>query len=182
MTLLLLLFACEIPPLDSADSAAPGDSAAPEDSGEDGPVLPDAPLTVYATRHCEKETEGDDPGLTEEGHARAEALAVRMREVPLSAVYATEYRRTQETVQPTADEHGLEVQIDLDPEEALAEHLLATHGGEEVLHAGHSYTLLDFMDALGVAELPEDTEYGDLWTIVVDVDGTATIAAERYGD
>jgi len=36
-----------------------------------------------------------DPVLTDDGHARAAALAASLADVPLVAIYATAYRRTQ---------------------------------------------------------------------------------------
>lgn len=44
-------------------------------------------ITLYSTRHAEKEEEGEDPGLTEEGLARAQALAELMHDVPLPAFF-----------------------------------------------------------------------------------------------
>lgn len=154
------------------------------DSADTGPTLT-GPIVIYAVRHAEKDTDSEDPGdpgLTEEGLVRAEALVEVMAEVPLAAIYATEYRRTQETVAPTAAHHGLEVIIDYDPEEELAAHILATHADEVVLHAGHSNTLPDFMEALGVAELPDDYEYGDLWILHLDTDGSVTMEESHYGE
>lgn len=170
------------------DSAIPGESgdSATSTGGDSGsPVLPSAPIVVWATRHCEKassEDSTDDPGLTEEGAARAEALAELLHDEPLVATYATDKRRTQETVQPTADDHGLAVQTELDPEEELADWILSVHGGETVLHAGHSYTLPDFFEAIGIEEVPEVDDYGQLWRLDIDVDGIVTVTESRYGD
>ena len=164
---------------DSADTADTGDTG---DTGEEPAILPSGPIVVYAVRHAEKDTEGDDPSLTEEGKARAEALAVLMHDEPLAAIYASELVRTQETVQPTADDHGLPVLCDIDPGGDLAEYILLNHGDETVLSAGHSYTLPDLIEALGVTELPDSYDYGDLWIIRIDVDGTATIEESRFGE
>ncbi len=147
------------------------------DSGVESAVLPEltAPLVIHAVRHAEKESEGSDPGLTAEGQARAEALAVVLADAPLAGVYATELRRTQDTVRPTADAHSLSIDTSVDPEEGLAIHLIGRHAGETVLHAGHSYTLPDFFEALGLSPVPEVDGYGQLWTIYLSPD-----AAPRY--
>ena len=73
---------------------------------------------------------------------------------------------------------------DIDPEGDLAEHILTENCGEIVLHAGHSYTLEDFMAAVGVAEedLPSVTDYGDLWILTVYGDGTVLLETSHYGD
>ncbi len=169
----------------SGQDSEKGDSEPGETAGETGdsgeaPILPDGVVVVYAVRHAEKDS-GDDPSLTEEGQARAEALAVLMADVPLSATYATGYRRTQETVQPSADEHGLPVIIDYDPEDELAAHILTHHGDESVLHAGHSYTIPDFLEALGVENPPSANDYGDLWILTIDETGAVELETSHYG-
>jgi len=141
-------------------------------------------VLLYAVRHCEKD-EGDDPGLTKEGQERAEALAEVMAEVPLAAIYATEYRRTQETVAPTAEAQGLDVSIDIDPEGELAAHLLTTHPGEVVLHAGHSFTLPDLFTALELDEVEgfEGVDgYGQLWIITADAAGGRSVEMSHFGE
>lgn len=164
-------------PTDSADTATDtaGDTAAPL------PPL-DAPIVVYAVRHAEKDDEGSDPGLTEEGLARAEALAIIMADAPLAAIYATDLVRTQQTVQPTADDHGLPVETTLDPGEELAAWILATHAGDTVLHAGHSYTLGGFMWALGATDAPSVSGYGQLFTLTVAVDRTVSVEESTFGE
>lgn len=154
----------------------------PPDSPVDSPVDTDVcRIRVYAVRHAEKESEGDDPGLTEEGLARAQDLVGRLEEAPLVAVYASEKLRTQLTVQPTADDHGLTVQTELDPEDELAEHVLDTHCGEAILHGGHSYTLEDFFEALGGTDVPDVSGYGQLWILDV-TDGVVTWEMSTFGD
>jgi phosphohistidine phosphatase SixA len=148
--------------------------------GDTGEPNPSEPVTIYAVRHAEKGS-GTDPGLTEEGQARAEALAVLLHEVPLVAVYATEKLRTQETVAPTADDHGLEIIVDIDPEDELAAWVVVEHAGEEILHAGHSYTLPDFMEALGIEEVPS-MSYGALWIITAWADGEVSLEETTFGE
>ncbi len=166
-----------------ADTSSPTDTSTPTDTSRDtGTGHSGLPTIVYAVRHAEKASDSDDSGLTEEGEARAQALVGVLHDVPLVAVYATELRRTQKTVAPTAADHGLPVIVDLDPEEKLAAHLLSTHPGESVLHAGHSYTLPDFFRGLGVADAPYPSGYGELWIVCVYPDGEVTIEASRYGE
>ena len=138
-------------------------------------------LVIYAVRHAEKETEGEDPGLTEAGQVRALALMEEMRAVPLAAVYATDLRRTQDTVAPTATDHALPVTISLDPEAGLAAELVATHSDQTVLHAGHSYTLPDFFSALGLNPAPWVSGYGQLWRIALAPGTAATVEETHFG-
>jgi probable phosphoglycerate mutase len=55
-----------------------------------------------------------DPGLSALGRAQAEALAERLAEVPIEAVYVTPLRRTLETVAPLLARRGLESVVEAD--------------------------------------------------------------------
>ena len=179
---------------DSRDGGALGDTAdsgdtdsvdtAVDDTADTAELPSDQPTIIYAVRHAEKDSDSEDgdPGLTEEGAARALALVELMHDVPLFAVYATDLARTQETVKPTADDHGLPLVTDIDPEAELAAWILANDLGHSVLHAGHSYTLSDFMEALGVVDYPGVDGYGELWIVTILPDGTVSYVTERYGD
>ncbi|MSQ01023.1 MAG: hypothetical protein EXR71_03895 [Myxococcales bacterium] len=136
---------------------------------------------VYAVRHAEKESEGDDPGLTEEGSARALALADVLMAAPLVAVYATELARTQLTVAPTAAGHDLPVITDVDAEEELGAHVLSAHRGDTLLHAGHSYTLPSFFFALGLFDPPNVDGYGQLFRVRIDLNGGVSVEESRFG-
>lgn len=162
------------------DSAAHTGAPPDTDTAEDTAVDPSM-WVLYAIRHAEKESEGDDPPLTEEGMARAEALAARMTDVPLSAVYATDLLRTQQTVAPTAEAHGLPVRIDVDSEEDLAALILSDHLGDTLLHSGHSYTIPSLFLALH-AEEPDVDGYGQLWILTGDATGALTVVEEFVGE
>ena len=52
-----------------------------------------------------------DVHLNDEGQAQAAALARRLADVPLSAIYSSPLERTMETAQPLAQAQGLTVQV-----------------------------------------------------------------------
>ena len=98
--------------------------------------------TIYLIRHAEKDRSegvGENPELTETGHARAQGWARVFREEPLDAVYSTHYKRTEQTATPTAQFYRLEVMsyepYDIDPVEFIEK-----HKGQNVLIVGHSNT------------------------------------------
>jgi len=144
-----------------------------------------AETTVVLVRHAEKEaSESSDPPLSEAGRRRAAALSHALGETPLEAVYITQYRRTRETVQPTAAEHELTpIQREAADVEATASAILREHAGARVLVCGHSNTVPDLIRALGVETdltLSEE-EYDDLFIVTIDDEGDASLLRLQYG-
>jgi probable phosphoglycerate mutase len=60
-----------------------------------------------------KRLAGWTPGvhLNKEGRAQADALARRLADAPLAAIYSSPLERTLETAQPLADAHGLAIHV-----------------------------------------------------------------------
>ena len=75
--------------------------------------------TVFLIRHAERAdtspgtspTMAADPDLSEAGRARAESLAKALKDAHITAIYATEFKRTQQTAAPLAKALGLTVKI-----------------------------------------------------------------------
>lgn len=81
-------------------SVSPGPAAGP-------PAHAGAGAVFILVPHAETASDDpDDPTLSPAGQARARALARQLRDVPLEAVYADEFRRTQQTVMPTLQGRG----------------------------------------------------------------------------
>ncbi len=96
--------------------------------------------TFYLVRHAEKLDDGSkDPVLTLAGQARAKHLASMLANTDITAVYATDYQRTQLTAKPLADFLGITV-TSYDPSylPAFAEQL--KQQGNNALVVGHSNT------------------------------------------
>jgi phosphohistidine phosphatase SixA/ketosteroid isomerase-like protein len=140
--------------------------------------------TVYLVRHAEKETDGEDPGLTEAGRARAAALPRVLRSADLRAVYATPLRRSALTASPVAEGLGIPVTTYAPGEtEALAKRLRTEHAGEAVLVVGHSNTLPELLRHLGAKDPPAVAEdaYDDLFVVSVGAAGAATVRHLHLG-
>lgn len=143
-----------------------------------------APLTtVVLVRHAEKE-EGDDPGLTPGGRDRAAALAHVLSEGRVDAIYASQFRRTQETAEVVAAAVGLGVEIvDARDIEGLAHRLRSDHAGQTVLVVSHSNIIPEVILALGgdAGGIPEE-EYDDLFVVLLDDAGSAaSVLHLNYG-
>jgi phosphohistidine phosphatase SixA/ketosteroid isomerase-like protein len=142
---------------------------------------------VLVVRHAEKAPDsGDgDPPLSARGSERARALAKLLRSARLGAVYATQYRRTRETVAPSARAAGLEIHARPAGEpERLVRTLLANRRGQTVLVAAHSNTVPRILAALGVKKriMLADADYGDLFIVSPRAGQPAPWIRMRFGD
>ena len=66
-----------------------------------------AQSTIFIVRHAEKADSTKDSDLSEAGRARAEALAKMLKDKNITAIYATEFKRTQQTAAPLAKALGV---------------------------------------------------------------------------
>jgi broad specificity phosphatase PhoE len=127
--------------------------------------------TVLVVRHAEKQLDqGDDPPLTDQGSARAQLLANMLAETKPVAIYATQYRRTKDTVQPLADRVSVPIRaIEAKETDALAKQIKAEHEGKTVVVAGHSNTVNKLIAALGGPEMPDldDADYDNLFVVAI---------------
>jgi len=122
--------------------------------------------TVVLTRHADK-AGGEDPGLSEVGQARAEALARVLAEAGVDAIFVSEARRTRDTAAPVALVTGIEpVVVPAKEIETLVDLVKAHHKGEVVLVVGHSNTIPAVAEALG-ADIGsiDEADYGGLWIV-----------------
>lgn len=170
-----------LPPLAALVLAACGSTPR---AGAD--TLAESGVRFVVVRHAEKTSDSErDPDLSAAGRERAGALAALLADADLVAIHTTDFRRTRQTVQPTAEGHHLEpATYDAKmPAGAFAARLRAAHPRGTVLVAGHSNTVPDIVAALcacTVEPMPE-TEYDRLSTVQVDGDGRARLQVARFG-
>lgn len=138
--------------------------------------------TIYLVRHAEKTAVANDPALTPDGEARAEALADRLNDAALTAIYSTDTTRTKTTAEPIAKRLLLPIFVyDGRALEDFARDLKAQTG--QILVVGHSNTTPDLVDLLGgdpVGAINEAGEYDRLYVVTIE-DGEISSVLERYG-
>ena len=144
-----------------------------------------AALTFIVVRHAEKVDASRDPDLSAVGHARAQALAAYLGKRALAAAYATEFKRTSQTLTPSAKARSLTITPYPagQPATEFAARLRASHAQGTVLIAGHSNTVPDIVAALcacTTAPIP-DHEYDRLSIVRIEADGSARLDVTRYG-
>ncbi|MEZ5319012.1 MAG: phosphoglycerate mutase family protein [Vicinamibacterales bacterium] len=141
---------------------------------------------VYVVRHAERADAGaaggemtaqTDPPLSAAGEARAARLATMLADAGVTAVFATEYRRTQETGKPLASKLGLAVEATPSRDvPALISRLKATHADDIVLIVGHSNTVPAIIKAFGGPDVTiGENEYDNLFVIVPKTGVTSRI-------
>lgn len=145
---------------------------------------------VVIVRHAEKAADDPkDPTLSETGITRSQALAKALANLPLSAAYATQYRRTQLTAQPAAQAAGISVQvIPVDSGNAdrygsdLAARIRRQHRGQNVLVVGHSNTVPDLVKALSGVTVDEigESEFDRVYVVTLDGKGRARLLSLHY--
>ena len=128
-----------------------------------------AQSTIFIVRHAEKADATKDPDLSEAGRARAEALAKTLRDANITEIYATEFKRTQQTTAPLAKILGVTVTIlPAKDNAALRAKLRASTGNSLVV--GHGDTIPDLIKALGISDPIKigENDYDNLFVMVLD--------------
>jgi len=141
--------------------------------------------TFVLVRHAEKAADGtNNPPLTEQGKERSENLASLLGNQQVTALYATPFKRTQETLTPIANQTELTIQS-YDPYakgEWLAT-LLDKHSGGTVVIAGHSNTIPLLANALlgddTIAQFDEK-DYSNLIIIVTEKIGEGKLVRLKF--
>lgn len=144
-----------------------------------------ADTTIYLVRHAEKsDNDKMDPDLSEAGQKRAESLAQVLRSAGIDQCIATQFKRTQATVQPTANAAGGKVLVHkAGAEKQLAEKLRQEFDDQQVLVAGHSNTVPRVLKALGLADIPTlaESDYDDLFIVNITSGGETSLLHLHYG-
>ena len=133
-------------------------------------------ITVLVIRHAERANDS----LTPEGEKRAETLARLLRKKDVSAIFSTKYTRTRETVNNTAERLGLPIQY-YDSHLEVANLIKSEYVGKVVLVVGHSPTVPQIIQALGVSSVPSvGDEFNNLFVVTIRNDGAATLTHLKY--
>lgn len=147
------------------------------------PTTQDEATVVFLVRHAEKAAEPtDDPPLTAEGRARADALASLLTDAGLESVWSTDFERTRATAAPVAERQGLAVEL-YDPRDLTAVASALEERGGRILVVGHSNTTPALVQLLGGDPGPsidETGEYDRLYVVTLTDAGPVTTLL-RFG-
>ncbi len=142
--------------------------------------------TVILVRHAEKKVEPDnpDPDLAAEGVERAQQIARVFADAGVNAIYATQYKRTQQTVKPLSDRIGVPITLlDSKQTDELVNQIQTTHRGGTIFIAGHNNSVPAIVSVLSNERLPliPETEYDNLFIVTIYRFGKAKVTKLKYG-
>ena len=132
-------------------------------------TIASAQPVVVIVRHAEKAASGGkDPGLSPAGRARAEALARILKDSGITAIFTSEFKRTQETAAPTATSaHVTPTVVAAKDTAGLVAKLHQLNGN--ALLVGHGDTIPNIIKALGInssINIP-DADYSELLIVTL---------------
>ena len=142
--------------------------------------------TVILVRHAEKNLEPNnpDPDLSPDGFARAQDIARVFGNAGINAIYATQYKRTQQTVKPLSDRTGVAVTLlDANQTDELVKRIQTSLRGQTIFVAGHNNTVPAIASALSgesLSTIPE-SEYDNVFIVTVYRFGKAKVIRLKFG-
>jgi broad specificity phosphatase PhoE len=144
-------------------------------------------MILILVRHAEKKIvppENKDPDISPAGQARAEELRRMFGETGITAIYATQYKRTQQTVKPLSDKLGIPVtQVEAKKTSELVKQIRARGAGQVIFIAGHNSSVPEIIAAFGGPQMPDipETEFDNLYILIIQSDATANLVKMKYG-
>ncbi|MGJ8593120.1 MAG: SixA phosphatase family protein [Aquaticitalea sp.] len=126
----------------------------------------------YFIRHAEKDRSNPsekNPHLNADGLKRAENWNKILEHIKFSKVYSSDYIRTKETAQPTADKNNVKLTI-YQPNPKDIDAFKTENLGKTVLIVGHSNTIPSFVNAIIGEQKYEDIEddnNGNLYIVTI---------------
>ena len=142
--------------------------------------------TVILVRHAEKkiEPQNPDPDLAPEGLERAQEIARMFGGAGINSIYATQYKRTQQTVKPLSERWGVAVTlVDASQPDEVVKQIQTSHRGQTIFVAGHNNTVPAIASALSGENFPviPESEYDNLFIVTIYRFGKAKVLKLKYG-
>jgi Fructose-2,6-bisphosphatase len=126
-------------------------------------------------RHTDRSPPEND--LNPTGIARAAALPAALADLPIDAIYISDFRRNRDSAAPLAAARGLTPEV-LATDDSLPYQLAALSQGRTVVWIGNSFNLEPLWEALALPD-PPPTTYGEI-AIVTATEGAAEVARRRF--
>ena len=125
--------------------------------------------TYYFIRHGEKVDNSKNPDLSKNGLERAKMWNELFSATKLDAIYSTDYKRTIQTIEPTANNQPIHI-VKYDPKTINTESFKKDNLGKKVLIVGHSNTIPNFVNAMinqSIYSEIDDSTFGNLFIVTI---------------
>jgi phosphohistidine phosphatase SixA len=137
---------------------------------------------IYMVRHAEKDVvPKNNPALNTDGVIRSVDLANWFSKIGIDTIFTTDYTRTKETAKPLAEAKNLELSLydagELDDFSQKLERMEA----DTILVIGHSNTILEQIESLGLERPQEkirENEYDKIFEVKL---GKKVVTTHIYG-
>ena len=132
-----------------------------------------AQRTIVVVRHADKIDNTDDAVLSPTGEARAQRLAHVLKDLGISAIYTTQFKRTIQTATPLANLLKIKLlayeQTDVD---GIVKEIQREHSKEVVMVVGHRSTVPRILKQFGANEPVAlgSSEYDSLFVLTLPLD------------
>ncbi len=139
--------------------------------------------TVILVRHADRTGSAEE--LNTAGLVRAQELARILDETNISVIYTSTAIRTQQTASPISTQMGINtITYDTSNLPALVDEIKTTHKGKVILVVGHSNTVPQTINLLGVTPTLTDipsAEFDNLYIVTLAKRSTPKLLKMEYG-
>lgn len=149
--------------------------------------------TIYMARHAERQTSPDgvvtsasDPDLTAAGRTRADALRDSLHNKNIAVAFATQYKRTFQTAEPTAIDQRISLRRYIADDSNKFIDSLIKSKNKNFLVIGHNTTVPAMLRHIGLHPTMEkiaEDDYSNLFVVTVKsfLGRKITMVQKRYG-
>ena len=133
-----------------------------------------AQKTVIVVRHAERVDSSTDSALSPAGLQRAQALARTLSRAGVTAIFVTQFQRTQQTAAP--------IVMTANTTAPLIERIRGEHANDVVLIVGHSNTVPEILTQFGGTDpvTIQDDEFDSLFILVPRGQASPSVVRLRY--
>ena len=142
-----------------------------------------AQKTVIVVRHAERLDSSTDSPLSPAGLQRAQTLARTVSRAGVTAIFVTQFQRTQMTAAPLAAQLKLTpIVMTVNTTAPLIERIRREHANDVVLIVGHSNTVPEILTQFGATEpvTIQDDEFDALFILVPRGQTGPSVVRLRY--
>lgn len=141
---------------------------------------------IWIVRHGEKDKsspEDTNPALSAEGRARAEDLAIHLKEIKFNIAFSTPFKRTHQILEPLVKKNEIDIK-DYRNIEVLANDIIKNYTEKTIIIAGHSNTILEIIEAFGLKrpiDAVNEKDYNYLFHVIINGD-QRKVEMDTYGE